>query len=113
MQSTFKNLRKSVVIAQSKWRQKKAIEAARERKREARDLGNVIAERDRFKQESARLKKELEKLKNFRAAHSDKLDEDEVERLRKEVELLRKELEKNRTSPASAFDSNCAMTRRM
>ena len=108
MQSTFKNLRKSVVIAQSKWRQKKAIEAARERKREARDLGNVIAERDRFKQESARLKKELEKLKNFRAAHSDKLDEDEVERLRKEVELLRKELEKNRTSPASAFDSNCA-----
>jgi ankyrin repeat protein len=92
-ESWFQKLRKSTIMTQCLWRQKVAIAEVKRMRRDARELGNVAAERDRFKQESIRLRQEIELLK--RGNTQDVLDaphDDEVERLRIEVLRLQKAL---------------------
>jgi hypothetical protein len=70
------------VIIQCFWRQKAATAELKTLRREARDLGTVAAERDRFKEESLRLRKEVETLRRS------KLSQQQVDR-GEELEWLR------------------------
>ncbi len=72
------------------WRCKLARRVFRERRREARSIRAIAAERDRFKEESARLRKEVEMLKLSKAESvSDNESIAEIERLKREVQKLR------------------------
>jgi ankyrin repeat protein len=102
-ESYFTRLRKATVFAQCLWRQKVAIRVVKYLRREAKDVGKITAERDRFKEESTRLKKEVERLKRSKQGHTDP-DEDEVERLRKEVERLQTVLAQTQGLPVSSID---------
>jgi hypothetical protein len=87
--NAFTQLHKASVILQCFWRQKLATAVLKELRREARDLGTVAAERDRFKEESLRLRKEVETLRRSKIPQKLRVDRDEeLERLRKEVERL-------------------------
>lgn len=87
----FERLRASALVLQCLWRRKKAIAVVKQVRREARSLGNVAAERDRFKEESIRLRQQVESLKRSNT-NLDGPQDDEVERLRKEVERLQRAL---------------------
>jgi len=78
-----------VTSIQCCWRCKSARKTIRELRREARSLGVIAAERDRFKEESFRLRKEVETLRLSKGdAVSEVGSAAEVERLRQEVERL-------------------------
>ena len=83
-------LSKSAISMQCCWRCKVARKVTRERRRKARSISAIAAERDRFKEESARLRKEVERLRISREeSQSDIGSIAEIERLRREVERLK------------------------
>eukprot|EP00980_Cylindrotheca_fusiformis_P027951 scaffold22574_cov125-Cylindrotheca_fusiformis.AAC.4 len=101
--SVFYDLRRATLVLQCFWRQQTAIHMTRERRREARDLGAVAEERDRFKEESLQLREEVERLRASRGSGARQAvpEEDEVARLRREVEMLQMALSAQGTPPVA------------
>jgi myosin-5 len=82
---------KSITSIQCCWRCKIARKVTRELRREARSISAIAAERDRFKEESTRLRKEVERLRLSREeSESDDGSNAELGRLRQEVQRLQK-----------------------
>jgi myosin-5 len=80
---------KSITLVQCCWRCKVARKVTRELRREARSIRAIAAERDRFKEESTRLRKEVEKLRlSKEEPESDIGSNAELDRLRQEVQRL-------------------------
>ncbi len=99
------------------WRSKVARRVFREVRREARSVRAIAAERDRFKQESARLREEVERLKLSKVeSESDNGSIVEIERLKREAaekerfkeesERLRQEVERLKLSKAESESEN-------
>lgn len=105
----FVAMRSASIVIQCCWRQRQAKLILRELRLEARDLDAVAAERDRFREESLKLRKEVEMLRRSRMPVDDETEsrksqsvewrttrevdpvsvyEAEVEHLRTEVERL-------------------------
>lgn len=107
---TFRRIRKAVVRLQNRQRSRVAFRELLRLRREARDLSSVAAERDTLKQETRRLRKELEHAKQSPPAEprSPKRKELEAENLRFEVQRLRVELEKahRMTGPSMSVDGD-------
>ena len=94
----FQTFHPAAVRLQCFWRRLLAVEALKQLRREARDLGAVAAERDQYKEESVHLKKEIERLRRSKGSPSGNVDSDrnyEVDRLRMEVERLQMALRQN------------------
>ena len=92
---TFRRLRKAVIFAQTRFRGKLAFRKLCRLRREAKDLTNVAAERDRFKEEMNRLKKELDLEKERSAMTKKELRQEkaeEVQKLREEMQRLQVDL---------------------
>jgi len=107
----FRKLRNCMVTIQNRHRSRQAVRQLRKLRIEARDLAAVAAERDKFKEESKRLRKELEiaksspeKIEKPDPPRPDKSAE--LERLRMEVRNLQHELEKSHRmwSPSKGAD---------
>ncbi|MGK3741378.1 MAG: myosin-5 [Bacillariaceae sp.] len=79
---------KTIVSIQCCWRCKVAKTVFKGLRREARSIGAIAAERDRFKEESLRLRKEVDSLRMSKQQKADCNEYDEVERLRREVARL-------------------------
>lgn len=80
---------KSITLVQCCWRCKIARKETRELRREARSIRAIAAERDRFKEESTRLRKEVENLRlSKEESESDIGSNAELDRLRQEVQRL-------------------------
>ena len=85
---------RSTIVLQCLWRRKAAIRELKHLKRESKDLGKIAKERDHFKQESVKLRRELDEIKRLKSSESFSVAPDaEVEQLRREVERLKVELE--------------------
>jgi len=92
---SFRRLRRAVIFAQTRFRGKLAFRELCRLRREAKDLSNVAAERDKFKEEMSRLKKELELEKERSEMTRKELRKekaDEVKQLREEMIRLQQEL---------------------
>jgi ankyrin repeat protein len=94
--SSFRSLRKSTVTLQNRYRCRKATRLLWQLRKEAKDLALVAAERDQFKEESRRLRLELEtaRKKAKEVPPKPPVMPEEVERLRSEVQNLQSKLEK-------------------
>jgi ankyrin repeat protein len=94
--SSFRRLRKSTVTLQNRFRSRKATRILWKLRKEAKDLALVAAERDQFKEESRRLRQELENARKTSKEIPPKppVLQEEVERLRSEVQKLQGKLEK-------------------
>jgi myosin-5 len=79
---------KAAIAIQCSWRCLVARGVVKVRRREARSIGVITAERDRFKEESIRLRREVESLRVSRELEVDDTSYEELERLRREVERL-------------------------
>ena len=91
----FKKLRKAVIYAQTRVRARAAHRELCRRRREAKDLNNVMAERDKYKEEMARLRKELEQEKEKSELSREEMKKEkasEVQNLRNEIQRLQHEL---------------------
>ena len=91
----FRKLRMAVIFAQTRFRGKVAFRELCRLRREAKDLSNVAAERDKYKEEMARLRKELElerKRGESSRAEMKKEKAGEVQNLRDEIQRLQKQL---------------------
>ena len=89
------------------WRTKVAKRITRELRREARSLRAIAAERDRFKEESARLRKEVEMLKVAKGeSQSDTGSIAEIEKLRREVERLKLEKMQSQDPTSNSWVGN-------
>lgn len=99
--STFRRFRRCTIALQSRFRSRKACRVLWQLRREARDLALVAAERDQFKEESKRLRQELEMAKKKAAAIPPKppcpLESPDIEKLRIEVHDLQVQLDKANT----------------
>jgi len=93
---TFRRVRKAVVCLQNRHRSRVATRELFRLRREARDLSSVAAERDKLRQETLILKKELKYAKQASPVEykSPQRKAEEVEKLRIEVQTLRLQLEK-------------------
>jgi myosin heavy subunit len=106
--SNVRRILRAIVSLQNRHRSRKAVRELRRLRREARDLAAVAAERDKFKEESKRLRKELEEAKNSpevkASANADRSDE--IENLRLKVQKLQSELEEARrmSNPDESMD---------
>mmetsp|Transcript_44895 Transcript_44895/g.50355 ORF Transcript_44895/g.50355 Transcript_44895/m.50355 type:complete len:1721 (-) Transcript_44895:74-5236(-) len=78
----------SIISIQCYWRCKVATVVFRKLRREARSIGTIAAERDRFKEESLRLRKEVQSLRMSKQQQVYCSEHDEVEMLRREVKRL-------------------------
>ena len=102
-QSGYKRVRVAVTVLQCFYRHCQARRLYKRLRLEARDLSNVVAERDRFKQEMVKLKREIELLKHSSlppefvpdGAVAPSVDGSEVEYLRAEVVRLQTALAKH------------------
>lgn len=95
----------SVVAIQCCWRCRVARKVTKELRREARSLRAVTAERDRFKNESFRLREEVERLKLTREeSEPDNRSSAEVERLQREVQRLKEVITQSHDSIADDGD---------
>jgi ankyrin repeat protein len=93
--SSFRKFRKYVVLVQNRHRSRLAFRALSRLRREARDLDIVAAERAKFKEESRRLRQQLEIVqKNSPLKPKQSEKEGEIQKLRHEVQRLHFELEK-------------------
>lgn len=95
MRAFFRKLRRSIISVQNRLRSRYAFRELCRLRREAKDLKAIAAERDKFREESRRLRMELEKAKNASPSltkHADK--ESEIQKLRHELQRLHFELEK-------------------
>ena len=95
----FRKLRRGVVTIQNRQRTKVARRELLRLRREARDLTSVAAERDKFRQESLRLQKELELAKKspkivYKTTTQKAAKTEEVSKLKAEVDRLQVQLEK-------------------
>ena len=90
----FKRLTGAVVVVQSRYRVHVAKGELCKLRREAKDISAVVAERNRYREETNRLKREIEQLKNSPSANQ-KLEAktDEIYMLRQEVRRLQEELQ--------------------
>jgi ankyrin repeat protein len=95
----------AVVKIQCSWRCKCARKVLRDRKRDARTVGAIAAERDRFKEESLRLRKEVERLRLSKEEEVDDRPYEEVEMLRREVERLQTVLAQTQGSMMKAYNA--------
>lgn len=127
-QRTFRETHFAIIMLQCFWRQRHARLVLRELRLGARDLDAVAKERDRFREESIQLRKEVELLRRSKQASQPQLvvddgierskskvrglrspqekdppsvDEAEVEHLRMEVERLRSALAKQNHTPTT------------
>lgn len=90
---SFRKFRCAVVCLQNRHRSRKAVRELWHLRKEARDLARVAAERDRFKNESMRLRKELEEARQSpEKPPSPPAKDAELEHLRSELQGLRSEL---------------------
>jgi myosin-5 len=94
---------RSVITLQCCWRCYLALRIFKDRKREARSLGAVSAERDRFKEESLLLRREVERLRLAQEQEIDDKPYEEVDRLRREVERLQTILAQTQGSVSRAY----------
>ncbi|KAL7574803.1 hypothetical protein ACA910_010647 [Epithemia clementina (nom. ined.)] len=91
----FRKLRRAVVFAQARVRGRAAFRELCRLRRDAKDLSNVLAERDKYKEEMARLKEELEREKERSALTREEMRKEkasEVENMRNEIKRLQEEL---------------------
>ena len=93
----YTKYRVAALVIQCFWRQKVAILLLKKLRVDARDLGVVVAERDRFKEESLRLRKEVEMLRHSRGTGRHNYVTSEVENLRNEVLRLQTALARTQT----------------
>lgn len=95
---TFRKIQRAVLRLQTRYRCLLAFRKLRKLRIEARDLGVVAAERDKFKEESNRLRKELEQVKSSPETAQRPPPSPgragEIDKLRSEVQTLELELEK-------------------
>lgn len=98
----------AAVTLQCFWRQHVAKQELRQLRLQARDLGNVSAERDHFKEESLRLKREMELLQHSTALPARTMYDEEVQSLRKEVDRLKRSQD---VEPASVYDEDVEQLR--
>lgn len=108
---TFRKIRRTIVCLQNRHRARIAKEMLYKLRREAKDLSVVAAERDKFRNESLRLRKELEEAKKSPSVIFDtpRREEkaEEIKQLRLEVQRLQMELEKaHRMSTTSTSQEN-------
>ena len=89
---TFRKIRSAVITVQNRYRCRVAVRQLYRLRREARDLGSVAAERDKFREETKRLRQELEVAKQV----TPPANKDEVAKLRSELAILRDQLEHTR-----------------
>jgi myosin-5 len=104
---TFRKLKRAVTCIQNRHRVRMARNELRRLRLEQRDLARVAAERDKFKEESIRLRKELEDAKNSPDALKIAQEKaQEVQILRHEVQKLHDELDKAQKnfSPGKEFN---------
>lgn len=105
----FRKIRRAVIFIQSRQRCRVARKELLRLRREARDLKAVAAERDKLRQESLKLKEELERAKKtadtpqviYRTVQANPTRLEEVERLKAELERLRAELSSAKTQQNS------------
>ena len=95
----------AIVKVQCSWRCRNARKIVKERKREARSVGAIAAERDRFKEESLRLRREIERLRLSKEQEVDDRPYEEVEMLRREVERLQTKLVQTQQSMTKAYNA--------
>jgi len=96
----------SIIAIQCCWRCKVARKVCRELRREARSIRAITAERDRFKQESFLLRKEVEKLKLLREELGSESGSNlELEGLRQEVQRLQKFISNTQGSTIEGSDT--------
>jgi len=96
---------KSITSIQCRWRCKLARKVTRELRREARSIRAIAAERDRFKEESARLRKEVETLRVAREESESGINSSaELDRLRQEVQRLQNAITMSQGSIAEDCD---------
>ena len=79
---------KSIISIQCCWRCKLARIVVKDLRRDARSIVAIVAERDRFKEESVRLRKEVQRLRLSKEKEMDSNPNEEVERLRREIKRL-------------------------
>lgn len=81
-QSGYRKKHIASIAIQCCWRQRQARSIVRALRRKARDLDAIAAERDRFKEEATKLKKEVDMLRRSRAHPSHFAIEEEVDSIR-------------------------------
>lgn len=106
----FRNIKRAVLALQTRHRCRKAVRALRRLRVEAKDLSAVAAERDKFKEESNRLRKELDEVKSSPDIPQKPPPSPGrtvvIEKLRSEVHCLQFELDKAHrlSSPSKSVD---------
>jgi len=98
----YRKTLKSIVLIQCRWRCKVARKVTRELRRESRSIRAIAAERDRFKEESERLRREVESLRFLKKdEESNHGSATEVERLKREVQRLQSVISHTQESTVS------------
>jgi ankyrin repeat protein len=100
--SAFVRLQRASIVLQCFWRRRLAVREIKLLRLEARDLGAVAAERDRFKKESLGLRKEVERLRRVKNSEPQMSNDEEVGRLRREVEKLQMALTQSQAGSSMA-----------
>lgn len=101
--SYFRKFRRAITSLQNRRRKRLARRELLRLRQEARDLSSVAAERDKFKEESLRLRQELAMARTVAKAQK----KEELDQLRAEVRRLQGELEKAHrlTTPSKSNES--------
>eukprot|EP00934_Nitzschia_sp_Nitz4_P005268 Nitzschia sp. Nitz4//scaffold121_size67750//19128//26880//NITZ4_006065-RA/size67750-augustus-gene-0.121-mRNA-1//1//CDS//3329534342//5258//frame0 len=89
-QNGFRQVARATIAIQCAWRSHLARLQLRERRLEARNLDVVAAERDFFKEESLKLKREVEQLRRSRTPLPGNQQEEEIQFLKMELERLKR-----------------------
>ena len=103
----FTKFRRATITLQNLFRARKARRLLWKLRSEARDLARIAAERDKFKEESRRLRKELEKALVSPSKPTPQIVNPDIEKLRAEVQDLQDELEKahRMASPSQSVEA--------
>ena len=102
----YRRALKCIISIQCCWRCKLARKGTKGLRRDARSIGAIAAERDRFKKESVRLRKEVESLRlSKEESESDHGSYDEVEILRREVQRLQTVIKQTQGSVSTAYSA--------
>ena len=110
---TLRKVRRAMICIQTRYRCHLASRELRRLRMEARDLSAVAAERDKYREESNRLKRELEQVKSTPEKFLSNVKPppspgrfSEIERLRNEVQDLQLEIDKfhRLSSPSKSVD---------
>ncbi|VEU44575.1 unnamed protein product [Pseudo-nitzschia multistriata] len=105
----YRETLRKIILIQCLWRCKVARRAVRDLRREARSISHIAAERDRFREESVRLRREIENLRSSKSeTGSDHFSSFEVEQLRREVQRLQTVISHSQMSVGSTATTHSA-----